>query len=434
MVKRLSLLLCITAWFSATSAHAVMNIEITGGQEGASPIAIVPFGYDGGTPPTDIAAVIGADIRRTGRFSPLAERDLIARPRDMAEVNFADWRSLGSENLVVGRVRPAGGGYTVQFELFDVFKGARMAGYSFTVRESELRRVAHRIADIIYERLTGERGAFDTRIAYVLATPARGKHTTYTLQVADSDGYNPATILSARDPILSPAWSPDGTRLAYVFFENRRPQVYVQDLRSGSRQSVAAYPGTNSAPAWSPDGRRLAVTLSRDGNPEIYIIDLSTRETRRLTNNTAIDTEPAWSPDGATIAFTSDRGGSPQVYRMSAQGGGERRVTFEGSYNARPRFSPDGKRLALVHGSGSTNHIAILELDSGALQVLTRTSLDESPSFAPNGSMILYGSEDQGREVLAAVAANGRAQQRLGVQDGDLREPAWGPFNKKIDD
>jgi len=435
--KRLYLCLLFSVGIGVSPVQA-LTIEINGGQEGALPIAIVPFGFAGTGPSLiNVAGIIAADLRLSGHFSPLPEKDIIAQPHAAADVHFEDWRLLGTENLVVGLVQPSGpGGYTVQFELFDVFKGIRLTGLSFTVDPNKnLRRVAHQIADIIYERLTGERGAFNTRVAYVVAGPHRGRYNnSYVLQVSDADGYSPQTILTSKDPILSPAWSPDGTRLAYVSFENRRPSVYVQDLRTSQREVVASYPGTNSAPAWSPDGRRLAVSLSRDGNPEIYILDLGSRSTQRLTNNVAIDTEPSWSPDGSSLVFTSDRGGSPQIYRMPSSGGREERITFEGTYNSRAQFSPDGRRLVLVHGNGSTNHIAILELGGGGLREITHTNLDESPSFSPNGTMVIYASEEGGKGVVRVVSMDGRTPQRLGLQENDVREPTWGPLNKKIEE
>jgi TolB protein len=411
-------------------AGAVLTIRITEGQQGAQPIAVVPFGWEvSGVPPAlDVAEVIRGDLARTGRFAPLPETDLPGRPREAAEVDFRDWRKLGSENLVVGRVRsPGAGQYEVQFQLFDVFKGTQLAGYGIDARQDNLRRTAHRIADIIYERLTGERGAFATRIAYVTEV-RRGAAKRYLLQVADSDGHNAHTVLDSAQPILSPAWAPDGKRLAYVSFEGGRSAVYVQDLGTGQRESVAAHEGINSAPAWAPDGRRLALTLSRDGNPEIYVLDTQTRELRRVTDNPAIDTEPAWAPDGESLVFTSDRGGRPQIYRVAASGGAPRRVTFEGDYNARATFSPDGRRLALIHRSSGSFHIGLLDLDTGALRVLTDTRLDESPSFAPNGAMVLYATSGPGGGSLEAVSVDARVHQRLTETGGAVREPAWSPF------
>jgi TolB protein len=409
-------------------AAAVLTIRITQGAEGAQPIAIVPFAEEAPLP-EDMAEIVSADLARTGRFAPVPRSDLPARPADAAQVDFRDWRKLGAENLVVGRVRPQGAGqYGVEFQLLDVFKGQQLAGYTIPARSDSLRRVAHKIADLIYEKLTGERGAFATRVAYVTESRGAGNSRRYALEVADSDGFNPHNVLESSQPIISPAWAPDGRRLAYVSFEDGRSTVYVQDLASGRRERVAAFEGINSAPAWSPDGSQLALTLSRDGNPDIYILDLASREVRRLTDNPAIDTEAAWAPDGKSLIFTSDRGGRPQIYRVSSSGGAARRITFEGDYNARPAYSPDGKRIAMIHGSGGSYRIALLDTETNALRVLTETRLDESPSFSPNGAMVIYASTDSRGGSLEAVSVDGRVRQRLSVPSGKVREPAWSPF------
>jgi TolB protein len=419
----------VLALLVPAQAHAVLTIRITQGAEGAQPIAIVPFGAGTATPPLDVAAVVAEDLARTGRFAPVPVADLPGRPQDGTQIDFRDWRRLGSENLVVGRVGlESAGQYGVQFQLFDVFKGQQLAGYAFSAREATLRRVAHKIADIIYERLTGERGAFATRVAYVTESRGPGGARRYALEVADSDGHGPHTVLDSGQPILSPAWSPDGRSLAYVSFEEGRSVVYTQDLATGRRTKVADFEGINSAPAWSPDGQRLALTLSREGNPDIYIMDLPSRELRRLTDNPSIDTEASWAPDGQSLVFTSDRGGRPQIYRVASTGGPARRVTFEGDYNARARYSPDGKRLALVHGNRGRYRIAVLDLDTGALRVLTETRLDESPSFAPNGAMVIYASSEGGGGALDVVSVDGRVRQRLTAASGAVREPAWSPF------
>ncbi len=413
---------------AAGAQAAPLSIEITRGVEGALPVAIVPFDEGGRAAPEDVAQIIADDLARSGRFSPLPRQDMIAQPHQAAQINFADWRVLGMEGLVIGQVRPAGADrYSVQFQLFNVFKGDRLVGFNINTTRQDLRRTAHQISDIIYEKLTGQPGAFDTRIAYVTTSGP----TSFSLQVADSDGHNPQTILTSKQPILSPAWSPDGTRLAYLSFENRRPQIFIQDLASGSRERIASYPGLNGAPAWSPDGRRLALTLSKDGNPEIYVLNLASKALQRLTDNGAIDTEPSWSPDGNTLLFTSDRGGKPQIYKMSAGGGEARRVTFNGDYNARGVFSPDGTMLAMVHREGGNYRIAVQDLSSGEVKVLSERSLDESPSFAPNGSMVIYATGDQG--VLAAVSVDGRVRQRLALQEGNVREAVWSPFGRKTD-
>jgi TolB protein len=432
MVKRYAglTLLCL-GWLISINAHARLTIEITGGTEGALPIAVVPFGWEGTElrAPVDIASIVAADLHRSGRFTTMPEQEMLSKPTRPEMVNFRNWRALNQEALVVGRMQEVGAGrYAVRFQLFDVFKGDRLADYTIEAKPSELRHSAHRISDIIYEKLTGEPGAFSTRIAYVAVSNRTGKPPVYALQVADADGYDPRTIVTSSEPILSPAWSPDGKRLAYVSFETKRSVVFVQTLSSGAREKVAGFPGINGAPAWSPDGRQIALTLSKDGNPDIYILNLTTRALRKLTRNSAIDTEPTWSRDGRQIVFTSDRGGRPQLYSISVFGGKAKRLTFEGDYNAGGIFSPDGDRLALVHGNRGDFRIAVLDLATGGLSVLTQGKLDESPSFAPNGSMILYADGNNERSHLSAVSADGRVHQRLILDGGEVREPAWSPL------
>ncbi len=415
-------------------ARAELTIEITKGQQGGLPIAIVPFGWQGAgvAPPQDIAKIVTADLERSGRFDPVATRDLLARPTDGSQVNFRDWRLVGAPHLVVGKVSAVGDNYTVQFQLFDVYKESQKTGYTFQVKEGELRAIAHRISDIIYEALTGEKGAFGTRIAYVTSTVWQANNVRYyALYVADIDGYNPQLIIRSKEPLMSPAWSPDGRKLAYVSFESRRPVIMVQDVFTAQREKVAAFSGINGAPAWSPDGTRLAMSLSKDGNSEIYVMHVAGGRLQRLTEHLAIDTEPAWSPDGRKLVFTSDRGGRPQIYRIAADGGKAERVTFDGRYNARASFSPDGKRITFINGDGNVFRVAVMELATGNVQILTNSRLDESPSFSPNGSMIIYATEHANRGVLAAVSLDGRVQQRIQLQEaGDAREPVWGPFTK----
>jgi len=431
------------------AAHAVLEIQITGGVAGGVPIAIVPFQWagPGPAPKQDVAAIVGADLSRTGRFKLVPEKDFLERPHQGSEINFDNWRALGVEDLVVGRVLPtANGNYQVQFQLFDIYKKSddptvpqpdykikQLTGYNIPTPRAHLRATAHYISDIVYEKLTGQKGAFSTRIAYITATgPAKARR--YSLQVADADGYNPHEILQSKAPIMSPAWSPDGGRLAYVSFEGGHASIYVQNLATGRRELVSSRPGINGAPAWSPDGKHLAVTLSfqDDGNPEIYILDLATRKLRRLTYNSAIDTEATWAPDGKSLVFTSDRSGGPQLYRIPVEGGSAQRLTFEGNYNAGAAFSPDGNMLAMVHQDGSSFHIAVQDLKTGLFRVLTNGREDESPTFAPNGSMILYATETARQGVLAAVSVDGRVPpQKLVFQQGDVREPAWGPFSEQ---
>ncbi len=418
------------------SVQAALTIQITEGIEGALPIAIVPFAVEPGTTgaATDIAEVVRADLARSGRFKPMPVEDLIARPSQGSEVRFSDWRLLGQENLVIGRLRSRSDGrLEVLFQLFDVFKGQQLAGYSIPFNADDARRVAHRISDIIYEKLTGQKGAFTTRIAYITASADTAGKQQFKLNIADADGFNEQTILTSPEPLMSPSWSPRGNRLTYVSFESGKPQIYVQEVFTGKRSAVTNYKGLNSAPAWSPDGRFLAMTLSRSGNPEIYLYELASGRLVQLTQHRAIDTEPAWAPDGRSLVFTSDRGGRPQLYRLKLSGlqrvGNAQRISFEGDYNARAAFSADGKKLAMVHGSAGAFRIAVLDLESGQLRVLTTSRLDESPSFAPNDSMIIYATEYAGRGVLSAVSVDGNVHQRLEVKAGDVREPAWSPYS-----
>ena len=421
-----TVLLCLPGWL-----QAALTIEITQGMEGAVPIAVVPFASAGQPAPENVAQIIAADLARSGRFAPTAEQDLIARPSEVAAVRFQDWRTLGVDNLVIGKVDALGGGqYRVQFRVFDVFRGRQLTGYSLPANADNLRHVAHRIADIIYEKLTGEPGAFATRIAYVISESRNGQKQ-YELQLADSDGYNPSTLLTSPQPLMSPSWSPDGRKLAYVSFEKGRASIFTQDIGTGQRSELASFTGINGAPSWSPDGRSMALTLSRDGNPEIYRLQLSDKKLTRLTKSAGIDTEPVFAPDGNSIVFTSDRGGSPQLYRMPVTGGRAQRVTFEGSYNASADFSPDGRSLALVHGEGGRYQIATLDLDSRLLRIVSDGRLDESPSYAPNGSMIIYATETGRRGVLAAVSSDGRFRQQFSLREGNVREPVWSPMQKE---
>src|SRR3989344_5405739 len=419
------LLLGVLLW--PLASPALVTIEITQGADNGIPIAVVPFGWEAKnktTLPHDVAAVVDADLARSGRFLTLPKKDFLATPVRDSDVTFKDWRLLKAEALVIGSITPAAAGRVeVQFRLYDVFREKQLAGYSYTVSPGALRGLAHQIADVIHEKLTGEPGAFNTRIAYVTREGARSGAAVYKLQVADSDGYSPQTVVQTTEPLLSPAWSPDGRRLAYVSFEDKRSKVYLQELAGGGRELIAEHRGINSAPAFSPDGKRLALTLSRDGNTEIYLFDLATRSLRRLTSHPAIDTEPAWSPDGRYLIFTSDRAGKPQIYRMSADGGDAQRLTFEGDYNARASYSPDGKMLTLVGREEGLYHIATLRLDTRALQVLTDTALDESPSFAPNGRLIIYATEVRGRGLLASVSADGRVRQLYRFAEGEVRGP-----------
>ena len=431
----------IFAALIATSAHAAgvapaagtatgeLTIRIEQGIKSALPIAVVPFATIGGGVP-DVADIVISDLARSGQFAPMSVADLPARPTSFSAVNFKDWRLLGMENLVIGKVlRAVEGSFVVEFRLIDVYKGEQLLGSRIPSSRENLRLTAHHIGDLIYEKLLSIKGAFATRIAYVTVEKRSPGESVHRLQVADADGFDPHTILESGQPLLSPAWSPDGTKLAYVSFEGKNSSIYLQDIRSGSREEIVAGPGINSAPAFSPDGKRLAVTLSRDGNPEIYVLNLGSRQLKRMTDHPAIDTEANWAPDGRSLVFTSDRGGGPQIYRLTLNAGSPQRITHNmGAYNARARHSPDGEQLAVVHRGDRGYRIAIVDLKTGAYEILTDASLDESPSFAPNGSMIIYATMGARGTELAATSTDGRLKQRLALQRGEVREPAWGPF------
>ena len=429
-MRKITILLFIPLMLLAGVAEARLTIEITGGREGAMPIAVVPFAGEG-VSQDRVAQIIASDLARSGYFAPLQQAKMPAQPHDGRSIDFAAWRRTGVEHVVVGKVSVQGAALQVQFQLFDAVRGEQLAGYSIPTTAQRLRRVAHQISDIVYEKITGQRGAFNTHVAYITVEEHEGS-LRHRLAVAEADGFNEQIILTSKQPLLSPAWAPDGKRLAYVSFEGGRSELYIQDVSSGKRDKLASFKGLNSAPSWSPDGRRLAMTLSRDGNPEIYVLDVASRALTRLTFSRSIDTEPAWAPDGRSLVFTSDRGGRPQIYQLMLSGnspqGRPRRISYAGDYNARASFSPDGSRLVMVNGENNRFRIAVQELGNGNVRLLTDNRLDESPSFAPNGSMIIYATERNNRGILEAVSVDGRAQQRLGTSAGNVREPAWSPF------
>lgn len=437
MNRLLKLLLPLLVALAAGPVRAQgLTIDIVDGNPSAIPIAIVPFAWEGaGLPPeTDVSEIIRANLNRVGQFRALPRQDIVEFPVRGADIKFGTWRVLKQDFIVVGRLADGGDGtIRIEYELFDVAKQERLLGLAIAARPGDLRGAAHQISDQIYERITGVRGAFWTRIAYVTMT-GTGENRQYALMVADADGFNPQTVVRSREPLLSPAWSPDGRRLAYVSFERGNSSIYIQEVATGQRELVASFRGINGAPAFSPDGTRLALTLSRTGNPEIYVMDLATRQLTQLTRHFAIDTEPAWSPDGQTIYFTSDRAGRPQIYQMPAAGGEATRLTFVGENNARVSVAADGRRFAMAQGEGNRYRIAILDRSLGGAgqnRLLSPGNLDESPSFAPNGSMVLYAAREGARGVLYAVSTDGRVRQRLVLADGDVREPAWGPFRPR---
>ena len=432
MVRKLVFILSLLSILATDIARAELTIEITEGIK-RRPIAIVPFGWEGqdANVPLDVSRVISDDLQRSGRFAPIAEGDMLQKPTTGTDVDFGDWSILGVEAVVVGKVTQTGdNAYEVQFQLFDVFSRNQLVGYRMPASRGTIRRVAHREADMIYEKLTGIKGVFDTKVAYVTAEDsANGR--LYSLLVADQDGENEHKIMESKDPIMSPAWSPDSRQLAYVSFEGQKSSIFIQTLRSGNRIQVSSKPGINGAPSFSPDGRQLVITLGGiDGNPDIYVLDVDTRATRRLTTNRAIDTEGSWSPDGRYIYFTSDRSGGPQIYRIAAAGGTPERITFEGSYNARPRLSPDGSKLAMVHLENANYRIAVMDLDRKDLLVLSAGKQDESPSFAPNSDTLIYATRAGANGVLESVTADGLIRQRLTSGRADVREPVWSPFQR----
>ena len=432
MNKRFPSLLAIGFLLFCSRTWAQLVVEITKGQAEAIPIAIVPFGSPGAaTAPFDVAQLVSSDLARSGRFNTTDRKDMVEQPHTGAAISFDDWRRLNNDYIVVGQVQSVDPDhFNISFELYNVLTRQRMLDYQFTANKPGLRLASHQVADMVFQKILGIRGAFATRIAYI-SVLGTVPHRQYRLIVADADGENPHVVMQSNEPLMSPAWSPDGQSLAYVSFEDRLPSVYVQFLPTGERKRVSARAGVNQAPAWSPDGKKLALTLStRDGNLDVYVLDLATQALTRITDDPGIDTEPQWSKDGQTIYFTSDRAGGPQIYRVGTRSGDKpQRLTFQGSYNARPRLSPDESQLAFVTQEDGGYRIATMDLHGrGEVQVLTKGRSDVSPSYAPNGAEIIYATRDRGRGVLALVSADGRVQERLVSSEGELQEPAWAPF------
>ena len=403
------------------TAHAQLHLEIAKAPEQAPKIAIIPFSND-----QTIYSIVENDLNRSGKFSSASQN--LPATASMDNPNAAAWQSAGVPYVVTGNVKPtATGDFEVRYQLYDIEKKQYLLNELLTVPASRVRQAAHMISDAIYQAITGIQGDFSGRIAYVLRNPQTPEQR-YTLQIADTDGEQPKTILTSRDPILSPAWTPDAQKIAYVSFESKRPAIYLQDLATGQREKLASFRGLNGAPSFSPDGKSMLFTASMHGNPEIYQMDLSSRQLQRMTNDSAIDTEARYAPDGKSFIFTSDRGGSPQIYRYSFADGSSKRITFRGAFNARGTLSADGKQVALVHRpSGSSYKVAIQDINTGITNILTPTSLDESPSFSPNGQMVVYATREGNRGLLSIMSVDGRFRMNLPREQGEVREPAWAP-------
>ena len=425
-------LTAIALMLVAQNLYAQRVIEITRGNDKAAPIAVVPFGWQGGTPlPEDMAEIVSNDLRNSGMFAPFDRRNMLSTPTQASEIFPRDWRILGVDYVVAGQVSmdPASEQYRLQFSLYNVLREEVMMTRTVTGTRSQLRDMSHHLSDLVFEEITGIKGAFNTKLLYVAAERFSVDNTRYTLQRSDYDGARAVTLLQSREPILTPSYAPDGQRIAYVSFESGRPEIFVHYIQTGRRERITSFEGLNGAPSWSPDGQRLAFVLSRDGNPEIYVMELASKQLRRLTNHFAIDTEPDWM-DNNTIVFTSDRGGRPQIYKQNINTGATERLTFVGTYNANAKLSVDGRTMVMVHRQeGNRNfQIAIQDLERGNLRVLTETSLDESPTVSTNGVMLIYATRQQGRGVLMLVSTNGRARSVIPTQFTDLRVPSWSPY------
>jgi len=415
---------------AALEVSAQLTIEITQGRTDPTSIAIVPFDWQAsGVNPVDLSHIMEQDLRRTGQFAPVSRDDMLGSPHEGKDVFYRDWRALNVDYLLVGKLLPTSSGVAAQYELFDVYTQKRVLQGRETGGLDNMRDIAHSVSDQVYEKLTGIRGAFSTKILYVSAVKRADAEYTYRLLISDVDGARERVILRSDDPILAPSWSPDGETIAYVSFETSRPAIYLHHLSTDKRSQLTNFTGLNGAPAWSPDGKKLAMVLSKDGSPDIYIMDIASRRLTQVTRHYAIDTEPSWMPDGKSLIFTSDRGGKPQVYQANLDTGYTERITFDGSYNARARVVPGGRSIIMVHRSErGDDHIALQNIQRGTIDILTETALDESPSISPNAAMLLYATKYNGKGILAAVSLDGGVKFRLPSRFGDVREPAWSPY------
>lgn len=430
----MSCLLFVFIFIIPYSAFAILSMELTRGIAGAIPIAIVPFGTQGDKLPQDVSQIIANDLQNSGRFKVYGRNSLSVFPSDARDISDDYFRRLGTNNVVIGKVEKLDGDrYQLSFQLFDIYVGKTeenaLLSRKYTIPSRDLRMVAHHISDLIYQQITGIRGIFSTKLAYVVVQREEGRPQRYTLEICDQDGYNPRPLLDSPEPIMSPAWSPDGKQIAYVSFEERRAGIYIENVATGSRRLVSVFPGINGAPAWSPDGSKLAVVLSKGGSPNIYMMDIKSNVLTQLTNDFYINTEPSWAPDGKSILFTSNRGGGPQIYQLNLATKATSRISFDGEYNARASYTRDGNHIAMIHRVDGIYKIGILNMDTGRMQILTRSAGDSSsPSIAPNSTMLLYDTVSGHRNVLGMVSSDARVQLVLPARNGDAQDPAWSPF------
>jgi TolB protein len=430
-VNTLTRILLLSLSLLLGSVQAAEPLVISRGTDRAVPIAVVPFGMQGGVVlPEDMSGIIGNDLRNSGFFEPIAKQNMISQPAQPAEIIYRDWKAVGAQYLLIGNVTPAAGRLQVNFSLYNVTTEQQVMAGTVSGGMDQLRDMAHHISDQAFDKLTGIRGAFSTKLLYVTVERFAPNNARYTLQRSDYDGARAVTLLQSREPILSPSYAPDGKRIAYVSFEQKRPRIFIQYVDTGRREQMTDFSGLNGAPAWSPDGNRLALVLSKDGNPEIYVMDVATRQLKRVTNQLGIDTEPFWGKDGQTIYFTSDRAGKPQIYKVNINTGATQRVTFVGNYNANPKLSADEKTLVMVHRQDgyAVFRVAAQDLQRGSLRIISETSLDESPTVAPNGTMVIYATRQQGRGVLMLASTNGRVRTPLPTAQGQVQEPSWSPY------